>query len=728
MVAAGEGRTSDAVDARERVAGLTAEFAAQMSTVDSTTELISVMGHACRAVVDADAGSFAMKAGDELRLHDLHGIDEQIAVAFQVMGPDDPNPIADCVRTGRPLFYDSARALATAYPHLSAAIDQGSHEAYAAVPLSAAVDATGAITVMWDGPRTVRPWERHALIRLADVCGRLLPRVRSLEDDRGLAAIESRLAGATSVEEIVDILVPDGQKLVGGASGQLGMVDGDRIVQMAALALPPPHGQRWTEVPLTEHLPVAEAIRHNRTIVVADDEAWQRYPAALATRDAMGVEALVVAPFNISTATAGALAFSFANAADAGERQRSVCERLATIAGRSLQRAQLFDTEHRLRVELQASVAKTRAAERRLRNVLDGLFVNVALTTPEGILVEANQTGYDLSGLGPEHAVGKRFWDLPFWPADARRIVAEGVREAAGGRTVRFDVTAEFDGQPVPFDFQIVPITDGADDVHFLVMSSIDISQRVRNEARQHQLLNRQRAISRRLQRSLLPRTLPDPPNADLEARYKAAGDELHVGGDWYDAFWFGPRRLALTIGDIVGRGIDAAAATGQIRAATRALADTSRGPADLVTRLDRFASSIPAATAATMIYAEVDLDSGQVRLCRAGHIPPLIVDPSGTARFVDDHGSPPLGVIDDAVRGECRFVLEQRAWLLLCTDGLVERRGESLSTGLARFAETAARVCRDGPIDKCLDAVIQSVLVPESTQDDLCAVALLRH
>lgn len=727
--------------ARERIAELTTDFVSQVAVSDSIAELISVIGHASRRLAGATAGSFVERVGNELKLHDLHRINDQVAAGFQQMAIGDSNPIADCVRRGKPLFYGSQGELIAAYPHLSEIVKQGGHGAYAVLPLPGrevpvrevparevhAREVHGAVAVMWDGPRVLQAWERRALVRFAEVCGRTFPRVKDLQEERGFAALEAELSDALTLTDVIDIVVPAGQKLLDATSGQMALVDGDRVIQMAALAAPTLHSHQWMDLALDGDMPVCHAIRDNRTVFLIEDAHWQEYPAAIPAREEMGVSALLITPFTGPSTMSGALAFSFALAADANPRQQWLAERLAVMTGRAIARTQTSAVDRQNTVQLHRSGAKTLAEQRRLQNVLDGLFVSVGLVTPDGILLEANQTAYEATGTTAETAVGQRLWELPFWPSPSRRLLHQAVRRAAAGETVRFDILARLHGQVVPLDFQICPIFDELGAVESLVMSAIDISERKRTEARQHELLNRHRAISRRLQRNLLPQSLPTLPNAEVEARYRAAGDDLDVGGDWYDAFWMGNGCLALTIGDIVGRGIDAAGATGQIRAATRALADVSDGPADVVTRLDHFASTIPAATAATMIFAEVDLETGDVVLCRAGHIPPLTIDASGNTRIHDEDGSTPLGVVEGSRRPQSRFTLSRNAHLLLCTDGLVERRGESLTKGLSRLATQAAVLAGDLSLAQGLEAIIDAQGVDAQAKDDLCALVLRR-
>ncbi|MBI5090389.1 MAG: SpoIIE family protein phosphatase, partial [Actinobacteria bacterium] len=235
--------------------------------------------------------------------------------------------------------------------------------------------------------------------------------------------------------------------------------------------------------------------------------------------------------------------------------------------------------------------------------------------------------GYELTGDRPGAGLGTPFWELPSWrhdPTVGELIRSEIETATRSGRARRFDVHAAGPNGLVPLDFQIVPVVDELGRVEQLVMSSLEITERLRYEAELAAALDHQRSITHRLQRSLLPDTLPQVEGLHIAAVYRSAMDELDVGGDWYDAFELDDHRLALAIGDIVGRGIDAAGATGQLRSATRAIADTIQGPAGVMARLDRFAHAVPAAVGATMMYLELDRRTWRATFCRAGHVPPL--------------------------------------------------------------------------------------------------------
>jgi anti-sigma regulatory factor (Ser/Thr protein kinase)/GAF domain-containing protein len=198
------------------------------------------------------------------------------------------------------------------------------------------------------------------------------------------------------------------------------------------------------------------------------------------------------------------------------------------------------------------------------------------------------------------------------------------------------------------------------------------------------------------LQQSMLPSALPEVAGLQLTARYHPAVDSLEIGGDWYDVVALPDGRVALTVGDVVGRGLGAATTMGQLRSALAALALSEDSPARVLDGLERFARQVEGARLATVAYGVLDPVSGTLRYACAGHPPPLVLRPDGGTEFLEGGRSPLLCALPpgpSAPRPEGTYVLAPGARLLLFSDGLVERRRESLDVGLRRLARYAVEV-----------------------------------
>jgi serine phosphatase RsbU (regulator of sigma subunit) len=194
----------------------------------------------------------------------------------------------------------------------------------------------------------------------------------------------------------------------------------------------------------------------------------------------------------------------------------------------------------------------------------------------------------------------------------------------------------------------------------------------------------------------------------------------LEVGGDWYDAFLVEPGLLALVVGDVVGRGLGAASAMGQLRSAVRAVAGPGVGPARLLQRLDRFVDQVEAAALSTLAYAELDLATGAVRYACAGHPPPVLLPAPGVGKLVWGGRSTPVGTYGQGEREEAELRLGDGDRLLLYTDGLVERRDRALDDGLAALAATVAATGGQ-PLARAVRTIADGMLHDEQGRDDVC-------
>jgi GAF domain-containing protein/anti-sigma regulatory factor (Ser/Thr protein kinase) len=233
----------------------------------------------------------------------------------------------------------------------------------------------------------------------------------------------------------------------------------------------------------------------------------------------------------------------------------------------------------------------------------------------------------------------------------------------------------------------------------------------------------RQHTVAELLQRSLLPARLPEIPSLRMAARYLPAADDTHVGGDWYDVVPLPRGRVGIAIGDVVSHGVRAAAVMGQVRTALRAYALEGDGPGPVLDRLDRLVRGLDQREMATVAYLVLDPADGTLELALAGHPPPLAVSPSGEARFIDAVRSRPIGVVAARRYEEATARLERGEILLLYTDGLFERRGQSIEEGLRRLRQAAEDAAGLGPDGLC-DRLV-GVAEAEAVADDVAMLAI---
>ena len=251
----------------------------------------------------------------------------------------------------------------------------------------------------------------------------------------------------------------------------------------------------------------------------------------------------------------------------------------------------------------------------------------------------------------------------------------------------------------------------------------VQLAQLASSTLEKERLLEGQVRLVATLQRSLLPERLPDVPNVDLAARYVAGAVEVDVGGDWYDAVTLPDGDLFLVIGDVVGKGVEAAAAMGQLRNALRAYALEGYQPAQALVRLNRLVTTLGGTEFATVLAARLTPATGRLRFASAGHLPPLVVRPDGTAEFLTGAQSVPIGALRELPCDEDERRLVPGSTLVLYTDGLVESRSVRIDDGLARLASAAG-----GPLREPAALVDHLVAVTrEAGEPDDAAVLAVR-
>jgi serine phosphatase RsbU (regulator of sigma subunit)/anti-sigma regulatory factor (Ser/Thr protein kinase) len=235
-------------------------------------------------------------------------------------------------------------------------------------------------------------------------------------------------------------------------------------------------------------------------------------------------------------------------------------------------------------------------------------------------------------------------------------------------------------------------------------------------------LYEHERDIAVSLQRALLPARLPEISGVTHAARYVAGGAGVEVGGDWYALIPRPDGGVGIAIGDVVGRGVRAASIMGQLRIALRAYALEFDDPSVVLRRLARFAQTLPEDQMTTCVYVAIDPENGTLRFTNAGHPPPLVLRPDGSVEYLEGARSVPLGVTADPDYEESHAALEAGSTVLLYTDGLVERRGESIDAGLERLRAAVAEAPRepDALCDRLLDMLVDADLA-----DDVALLAV---
>jgi PAS domain S-box-containing protein len=236
-------------------------------------------------------------------------------------------------------------------------------------------------------------------------------------------------------------------------------------------------------------------------------------------------------------------------------------------------------------------------------------------------------------------------------------------------------------------------------------------------------LYERERSTAVALQRSLLPDRLPDAAGVELAARFLPGSADAEVGGDWYDAFTLPDGRLVLVVGDVMGKGVAAAAGMGRLRAALRALAFINPLPEAVLSGLDRvFTATEGPDEIATLVYLLINPLARRTAVGAAGHLPLVLVRAGQEPELVDaGSGSTPLGWSEP--RGQRTLELGPGDLLLGVTDGVVERRGYDLDEGLAELVDCVRG--QQGSLDELVERVTTTMLGHTEGRDDATLLAV---
>lgn len=270
------------------------------------------------------------------------------------------------------------------------------------------------------------------------------------------------------------------------------------------------------------------------------------------------------------------------------------------------------------------------------------------------------------------------------------------------------EVIAEADGRPSAVRGSVQDITEA---VH-----AAEAEAMARAAA---ELAAREHAIASELQASLMPQRTFDLEHLAVATYYGAGVEGTEVGGDWYDVIELASGRTAFVVGDVMGRGVSAAAVMGQIRSAVRAYAHLGLHPEEVLKCVDGLVGDLGNDQIVTCVYAVFDPITLTLRFANAGHLPPLLAMPDGSTRRLGGSADPPLGAgFGDPVRHEER--LAPGSTVLLYTDGLVERRGEDLDAGITDLEVLLGQLT--GPLDEAPEKLVQARL-PDGQDDDVAVL-----
>lgn len=513
-------------------------------------------------------------------------------------------------------------------------------------------------------------------------------------------------------------------------------------------------------------LPTARALRSGRAVrveLVTDEGRRQaaQSPEHLEILQRHGVCSVITVPLEVRGERLGALVLMYTKRS-ARRYQRSdvaLAEELARRFADAIERAQLYGEAERARahVDLLASAGElltveldSRARIEATARVVLPAFADVCvvhIAEPDGVMRIAAFAAVDPHGQAQIDAAGpwRPFEPEPGTPWAEAVQTGEPVlaHPTPAGLVGKLTLTGEHSPHPAP-EFGVrsllsVPLSGGPSGpigaISFAYAESgrrytpedvtlaRELARRAAPALENALRFEQEKATAEALQRSLLPERLPELMEAELAARYVPGGDELKIGGDWYDVLPLPDGRVLAAIGDVVGHGVRAAASMGRIRNALDFCAIDGLAPGAILRRLNDNFTALGGGDMATVLIAVYEPGSGTLRFASAGHPPPLVQRPDEPPQYLEGSRGAPLCAVDDMRYPEIEVAVPPGTLLVLYTDGLIERRGESLDEGLGRLAHAVA----DAPekLEELADHLLEHLLGGASPEDDVALLTL---
>jgi anti-anti-sigma factor len=746
-----------------------ARVTAELSEALTPEDVVGIALRETTSVLGGDAGVLCLLADDELRLAAAQRLDPDIEEEFRRVPIDAPIALTRCLRDGEAAWLSDHAEWRRACP-IGAELFAGRGSAAAILPLAGHSGTLGVVMAVFERDRDVPPPERELAETVAGQCAQALERARLYAAEASarsrterLQRMTAALAATLDEREVARLIVSEGMAALGAIAGVLMLREDGEVRVLAATGYPEDVLAAGQRLSLDAPLPLVEVLRTGEPFWFEEEADWP--PEFPARRGGMSSVAVGL-PLSSHGALTGAVAFRFSEQErrfSAEEREHALA--LAAQCSSALERARLHNAEQRAREAAER-------AEDRARMLAD---VSLALDAPVGLAQRFDALAravvprladfctvrvIDEHGNAPlvacRHAdPAKNELVRAAYGSDQTLGVRGGPTDiiSSGKAVLISDVTEERWKEVLPDEELVarlrelapvsylgVPMTARGRAIGALALMcsesgrrfteahrdvAVEIGRRAGLALDNAILYEGQRQVAETLQEALLPLSLPAMEGAALARRYVASSEPGRVGGDWYDVIPLDGGRVLLCVGDVVGRGPQAAAVMGQLRGAVGIFAAESPEPGPLMERLAGFAAGVPEAMGTTATLCLVDLASREVRYACAGHPPPLVVpeDPGTEAWYLWDGRSPPLGLAASGPRAHAARALRPGDTVLLYTDGLVERTRESIDASLERLRRAASAA--EAPSADALCDALLGTMAAGGSGDDTALLAL---
>lgn len=551
-----------------------------------------------------------------------------------------------------------------------------------------------------------------------------------------IARVSAELSAAATMDAVVAAAVDHAADALGAAVSTLMLTEGDQLRLLAGHGLRAGVQQSWETFGLDDVNPASEAARTGRPVVLADVETVEREYPVLRSQVPAG-RSLVCVPLENVGPAVGVIGLTFEEGWTPGDAELALLTVFAEACGQAVRRvlaseeAAKRDWELAFLAEVSLELSSSLDYESTLAHVADlcvprladwcavdivtnGIPTTLAVAHVDPAKVRWAQelqdrypTNYDSpTGAGNVYRTGRS----EFYPQITDEMLVAGARDAEHLRLsrelkLRGAMVVPIPGRDATLGvLSLVRTDDSPQYVHSDLVLAEEVGRRAGVAIENARLYGQTQDVALQLQRAVLPDGIDRIPYWEVAAHY-APGGRVGVGGDFYDAVPLPNGSLALTIGDVMGHGVAAAAAMAQIRAAIRAFLSLDPDPASVIANLDTMFSRLAITQLVTMFYGVADLAAGTLSFTNAGHYPALVVAPDDEPLALATPPRLPLGAGGDE-RTTTTVAFSGSDVLVLFTDGLVERRGEVVDLGMERLTRAAPGLLA-GPLARGTAALV---------------------
>jgi serine phosphatase RsbU (regulator of sigma subunit) len=572
-----------------------------------------------------------------------------------------------------------------------------------------------------------------------------------------LARVTTELARADSVETVTKIVITHSADAVGATIASLSVLEPGDVVHMVGLrGGDADEAAHWERYPLSTVTPTSDAIRTGeRVMLTGEDAIVERYGHVKTI--AKGERTVIGLPMKSTGRAIGAIGLSFPGLRELDGAELEFFDILADTCAQAMVRIKAEEEARRQSARLlfladaSSELASSLDYEATLRNVAQLAVPSFADWCAIDLVVDGRLNRLAVEHVDPDkirlaRELAEKYPPAPDAENGAWAVMRTGVSqlipEVTDEMLVRLTVDEEHlrlarelglrSALTVPLIARdrvlgVLSWVSAESDVHYTeddLAFAENLAKRAAIAIDNAELHSETLAAAIRLQHAVLPDRMPEIPGWDLASHYSPAG-RTEVGGDFFDAIPLGDGRVAVFVGDVMGRGVHAAAAMAHMRAAVRAYAAVDPTPATLMENLDRMFDPYPSDQLVTLVYLVADPARDELVVTNAGHPPPVLLRADGSTEQLPFADGVPLGTLPS---GRRQSVVPFHAGdvLLAYTDGLIERRDEDIDVGQDRLV-AALGTLREPDLSPALNRVVDEVRDP-TRDDDVAALVARRH